>query len=86
MIAGLWANPNYDDNKQTRRRAIDEINERHQEIIRELYDKMTEAEKEAIEQHPFFSAMELDEAPKDTPIPRPHDPQDQKYIQEIDQM
>lgn len=85
MISGLWSNPNYDDNKQTRRRAIDEIEENHREIISFIYGRIEHVSEEEIEQNPFFAAMELDEVPKDTPIPRPHDQEKLKLISELDQ-
>lgn len=83
MISGLWANPNFDDDKQTRRRAIDEINESLQELVRELYDKIGMKKKDAMEEHPFFAAIKLADVPEDTPIHRPHDQID---TTEIDQM
>jgi hypothetical protein len=83
MISGLWSNSNYDDGKQTRKRAIDEINENHQNLIMDLYGKMNKASKDVTETHPFFTAMQLVDVPSDTPIPGPHD---LKQISEIDQM
>lgn len=71
MVTGLWANPNYDDNKQTRRNAIGEINSNHQQIIEQLYGKLNGGNKEdSLEKHPFFKAIEdLDQAP----VHQPHD-------------
>lgn len=83
MISGLWSNSNYDDGKQTRKRAIDEINESHQTLILELYGKMNKAGKDVTETHPFFTAIKLADVPPDTPIPGPHD---LNQINEIDQM
>ena len=73
IITGLWANPNYDDGKQTRTRALNEINENHQNLITELYAKIDDRKKSVTEEHPFFTAIKLADIPEDTPIPRPHD-------------
>jgi len=78
MICGLWANPNYDDNKQTRRRAIDDINANHQEVVRELYAKIEAGQKHITEVHPFYTVA--NEAPIDP------DPDRTTIIQELDQM
>jgi hypothetical protein len=83
MISGLWSNPNFDDNKQTRRRAIEEIESNHKEVIKSLYGRIIRDED--LEEHPFFAAMKLDEVPSDTPIPRPHDTEEIKPIGELDQ-
>jgi hypothetical protein len=79
MITGLWANPNYDDNKQTRRRAIEDIESSHREVIRVLYGKI-DSQEDITKTHPFFTMAESDV------IPEPHDPEVLKKISELDQM
>lgn len=67
MISGLWANTNLDDNKQTRRNALQSIEEDHQSLIKLIYSGEEEKEIDYSESDdPLFSKMELD-----TPSPEP---------------
>lgn len=57
MIASLWSNPNFDDGKNTRTRAIEEIEENYDEAISGFLNP-TEEGIEVDEDNPFFQAME----------------------------
>ena len=57
MISGLWSNSNYDDNKNTRQKALKDIEENYQEAIRIIYNGAEEYEIDL--DQPFFAAMDL---------------------------
>ena len=38
MISGLWSNSNYDDNKNTRKKALQDIEENYQSAINIIYN------------------------------------------------
>lgn len=59
MISGLWANTNYDDNKNTRQKALKDIEESYQEAISIIYNGPEEFEIDM--DQPFFKAMDLDD-------------------------
>lgn len=44
MISGLWSNSNYDDNKNTRKKALKDIEENYQEAINIIYNGAEEYE------------------------------------------
>lgn len=60
MINALWANSNYDDDKGTRQKAIEEIEENFQSAVRQVFGKPGDAlfEEEEIdeENNPFFKS------------------------------
>lgn len=58
MISGLWSNSNYDDNKNTRQKALKDIEESYQEAIRLIYNEPDEEFDLDLDQ-PFFAAMDL---------------------------
>jgi len=39
MISGLWSNSNYDDDKNTRKKALEDIDNNYQEAIRIIYNE-----------------------------------------------
>lgn len=69
MIAGLWGNSNWDDDKQTRRKALLEIEESFKESVRNVYN-VRSAEIE-FKEDPFFAAMKLPD--EDGNYPPTHD-------------
>jgi hypothetical protein len=44
MISGLWSNSNYDDNKDTRKKALQDIENNYQEAINIIYNNENETE------------------------------------------
>lgn len=56
MIAALWSNSNYDDDKETRKQAIEEIEENFQ-AVSDLIMGRAEPEEEIDEENPFFGQM-----------------------------
>lgn len=87
IINGIWANPNYDDNKNTRQNAIDAIEENYSEILNLTYDKMYIKKKDEWKTNPFFAAMNVPDVPEGTPDPEPHDHKlDQDEDSGVDQM
>lgn len=61
MISGLWANSNYDDNKNTRKKALSDIEESYQESIRIIYNRKNEIriDQDIDKSDPFFAAMDV---------------------------
>lgn len=59
MISGLWSNSNYDDNKNTRSKALKDIDNNYQEAINIIYNG--EESYEVDMDQPFWAAMNLDE-------------------------
>jgi hypothetical protein len=57
MISGLWSNSNWDDEKQTRRRALLEIEESFKEAVINVYNKRVK--EISFKDDPFFAAMKL---------------------------
>lgn len=61
MIAALWANSNWDDDKGTRTRVIEEIEESYAEAIDRVLDRNWSSQKEQddvdFENNPFFDKM-----------------------------
>lgn len=69
MISGLWGNANFDDDKNTRRKALVEIENSFQEVVLNVYNKERQKEIE-FKEDPFFAAMKVPEVPT-APDPRP---------------
>lgn len=57
IITGLYANTNYDDGKQTRTRAIHDMEDNFREAIISLYDP--ETKEEDLDKDPFFEAIDI---------------------------
>lgn len=55
MIAALWANSNFDDDRGSRQKAIEEIEEKYQEAILKIHG--VEDEFEIDKSNPFFGQM-----------------------------
>lgn len=60
MIAGVWSNSNYDDEKNTRERLLRSIDDFYDNAVAQLYG----GEKEYVEEidrenDPFFAAMKV---------------------------
>lgn len=58
MVAGLWGNSNFDDDKNTRKKALSEIENSFEEAVLDVYDK-NRHEKIEFKSDPFFKAMKL---------------------------
>lgn len=56
MIASLWANSNYDDDKGTRQKAIEEIEGSFQAVVAEVFEGESSPEEEIDESNPFFAS------------------------------
>jgi hypothetical protein len=56
MIAALWANSNYDDDRGTRQKALEEIEERYHEAVLALHGQ-GETEEQIDTSNPFFGQM-----------------------------
>jgi hypothetical protein len=60
MISGLWSNPNFDDNKNTRKKALLDIEKSYEDAINIIYNNTSEKEEYDQDfEDPFFSAMKL---------------------------
>lgn len=59
MISGLWSNSNYDDNKNTRLKALKDIENNYQEAINIIYNG--EESYEIDMDQPFWAAIDRDE-------------------------
>ena len=62
MISGLWGNSNWDDDKQTRKKALLEIEESFKEAIINVYNKERIKEISFMDD-PFYAAMKVPEVP-----------------------
>ncbi len=67
MISGLWGNPNFDDEKQTRKNALIEIENSYQEAVLNVYNKERQVEID-FKDDPFFAAMKIPDVPETRPI------------------
>jgi hypothetical protein len=57
MISALWANSNYDDDKGTREKAINEIESNFNSVIASVFEgKINQQEEEIDESNPFFAS------------------------------
>lgn len=55
MISALWSNSNYDDDKGTRQKAIEEIEANFQGAVNDIFGNSPN-EQEIDESNPFFAA------------------------------
>lgn len=91
MVTALWSNSNYDDDKGTRRGAIEELEEKFQEAIVLIEEGAPEEpEEDEIEDNPFFApalkAVRQLEAPRDDEgMATVKDVVDSDYTKYIDQ-
>jgi hypothetical protein len=97
MVAALWSNSNWDDDKDTRKNAIEELDEKHKEALRFIYgdekasvsvssDEIEEAEID--KSNPFFAAVDRGMAKLDTKfghVSRSDDEQNKEYLRNLDQ-
>lgn len=58
IIAGMWANTNLDDNKGTRRNALEEIQNNYDDTIEEIYSGIRREDID-LNSDPFFAAMKV---------------------------
>lgn len=58
IIAGLWANTNLDDNKGSRSRALEEIQNNYDDTIEEIYIGIRREDID-LNDDPFFAAMKV---------------------------
>lgn len=58
MISALWANSNYDDDKGTRKNAIEEITNNFDEAIAQIFGAKQAEEDEIDDDNPFFQAAQ----------------------------
>ena len=56
MISALWSNSNYDDDKGTRQKAIEEIESNFQGAVNQIFSGKVAQEEEIDESNPFFVA------------------------------
>lgn len=81
MIMGIWANPNYDDDKGTRNRTLRQIDDWYREAVSSIY----EPKKDPIDKdNPFFGKMKLPDDPG-VPDPEDDDPRRILDIPDLDQ-
>jgi hypothetical protein len=59
MVSGLWANSNYDDNKNTRSKALKDIENNYQEAINIIYNGVESYEVDM--DQPFWAAIDDDD-------------------------
>ena len=60
MIAGVWGNSNYDDDKNSREKILHNIDDFYDRSLREIYGEHVEEEIDWND--PFFAAMKRPEA------------------------
>lgn len=82
MIASLWANSNYDDDRGSRQLAIQEIEEKFNEAILSIHGIISVEEEDIDKSNPFFAQMEKGMAK----LQQPENPNStvDKVIQEYD--
>jgi len=58
MINALWSNSNYDDDKGTRQKAIEEIEANFETVIFQVFDSAAQHQEEEIDEanNPFFAS------------------------------
>ena len=66
MIAGLWANSNLDDGKNTRNQALESIENSYNETVAIIYSDH-KSEEIDFQTDPFFKAMKLPDDPGSVP-------------------
>lgn len=67
MAAGVMANSNLDDGKQTKQNLLNDIENRHLETIISIYNGKTDEELD-YESDPLFAAIKLDDPVPTTDI------------------
>lgn len=67
MISALWSNSNYDDDKGTRKDAIEEIESNYDEAVKKIMFGIQDTEEEIDKDNPFFSAVDRGLAKLETP-------------------
>lgn len=60
MVAGIWANSNYDDGEDTRKNLLAQVDSFVDSAIASIYGQEVE-EEEIDTNNPFFAAMKLPE-------------------------
>jgi hypothetical protein len=69
MIMALWSNPNLDDDKGTRKNAIEEIEHNYEEAVWRIWHPEEAAEEDKIDHdNPFFQAADRGMARIQKPI------------------
>jgi hypothetical protein len=66
MVAGLMANTNLDDGKQTRNNILADIEAKHLDTIAMIYNGKSDAELD-YEQDPLIAAINVDRTPESIP-------------------
>lgn len=56
MISALWSNSNYDDDKGTRQKAIQDIETSFDNAVKEIFNSDNNEQNEINEENPFFAA------------------------------
>lgn len=100
MVAALWSNSNWDDDKGTRSNAIEELDEKHKEALRIIYgpeqptpssDVSQDYPSEEVEidkSNPFFGAVDRGLAKLDAKLGHVTDrdrKRDEEYLKRLDQ-
>lgn len=65
MVSGLWGNSNFDDDKNTRKKALIEIENSYNEAVLNVYNKKKQVEID-FKEDPFFAAMKIPDVPDRT--------------------
>lgn len=61
MISGMWSNSNLDDGKDTRSKALMEIEESYQNTLISIYNEDHQEEQIDLDRHPLFTEMNIDD-------------------------
>lgn len=90
MISSLWSNSNYDDDKGTRKNAIEELEQHYEEATRLILHGPQVHEEEIDENNPFFqpalrAAREIDTPRADEGAATVKDVVGDEYSKFIDQ-
>ena len=80
MINGFWANEGLNDDKGTRQKAIEELEENFSSAIGSVMNKESVQDEEIDKENPFFAAM-------DTSLPKLEQPSatDMKMAEAVDE-
>ena len=73
MISGLWSNPNYDDDKNTRKDALLNIEKMYNDAVIFIYSGRNREEEEEAKmlEDPFFTAIKMSEGIDQSDAPNP---------------
>lgn len=90
MVASLWSNSNYDDDKGTRKNAIEELEHHYEEATQLILHGPQVREEEIDENNPFFvpalrAAREIDTPRADEGAATVKDVVEDEYSKFIDQ-